>query len=231
MASIQERRAKDGTVHYRVQIRLKGHPVLRQTFRRKTDAKLWAQQMEADIRKGRAVPTNEARRRTLGELIDRYIATVLPTKPKSEKKQTALLGWWRQHYGSRVLSTITPSVLAGGRDRLASEETVRGTKRSPATVVRYMAALSVALSIAVTEWEWLESNPMKKVRRPTEPRGRVRFLDEDECDRLLQACRESRSPHLYPAVLLAVSTGMRRGEVLGLRWLNVELKIGRITIH
>jgi hypothetical protein len=52
--------------------------------------------------------------------------------------------------------------------------------RAPATVVCYLAALSHLFTIAVNEWGWLEDNPMRKVTKPKEPRGRVRFLSEDE---------------------------------------------------
>lgn len=94
MAYIQERKTDDGKLHYRVQIRLKGFPTQSATFERKTDAKKWAQQTEAAIREGRHFKFVESKKHTLGKLIDRYIRDILPTKPKSQKKQTAQLGWW-----------------------------------------------------------------------------------------------------------------------------------------
>lgn len=231
MGAIDKRRAKDGSDHYRVQIRLSGHKPVRKTFRRKGDAQRWMKKTEAAILEGRTVPSAKQGRRTLGDVIDRYIETFLPKKPKSLKKQSAQLQWWKKHYGHLILSRITQSVLCEARDRLGSESTPRGSQRAPATVKRYMAALSHAFTIAIQEWEWLETNPLKRVRRPIEPRGRVRFLDEDERDRLLAACRESRSPLLYPVVLLALSTGMRRGEIMQLRHSDVDLQLGRITIE
>ena len=72
---------------------------------------------------------------------------------------------------------------------------------------------------------------MRKVKKPAMPRGRVRFLDDDERRRLLDACLVSESPHLYPTVVLALSTGMRRGEILGLRWRDVDLKAGFAILH
>ncbi len=59
---------------------------------------------------------------------------------------------------------------------------------------------------------------MRKVKKPRESRGRVRFLDDGERARLLDACKESSNPLLYPCVVLALSTGMRYSELMGLRW-------------
>ena len=61
--------------------------------------------------------------------------------------------------------------------------------QSPATVDKYIKNLSHAFTVAVNEWGWLEDNPVKKVKSPKLPRGRVRFLDDDERQRLLTACQ------------------------------------------
>jgi integrase len=68
------------------------------------------------------------------------------------------------------------------------------------------------------------------VTKPKEGRGRCRFLSDDERQGLLDACRKSTSPHLYKVVVLALSTGMRRGEVLTLRWPQVDLTRNRVTL-
>jgi integrase len=60
--------------------------------------------------------------------------------------------------------------------------------------------------------------------KPKVPRGRVRFLSDDERQRLLAACQASRNPYLYTIVVLALATGARRGELLTLRWPDVDLK-------
>jgi integrase len=102
---------------------------------------------------------------------------------------------------------------------------------APATVVRYLAVLSHLYTVASSEWEWLETNPVRRVRRPKLSRGRVRFLDKGELSALLRACQRSEHPSLYPIVVLAVSTGMRKGEMLGLRWQDVDLVRNRITLE
>jgi integrase len=85
--------------------------------------------------------------------------------------------------------------------------------------------------VAVQEWGWLDDSPMRKIRKPTEPRGRVRFLSDDERERLLKACEESDSPYLYTVVVLALSTGARKSEIMNLKWKDVDLNRNRITLE
>ncbi len=230
MASIEKRTTQDG-ITYRVKIRLKGYPVQTASFDRLTDAKKWEASTESAIREGRHFKTVEAKKHTFAEMLDRYIKDVLPTKPKQAQKQTQQLEWWKSEIGSFLLSDITPALIVECRDRLSSGITRRGTQRSPATVVRYMAALSHAFTIAVNEWQWLEDSPIKKVKKPTESRGRVRFLNDAERARLLNACQESSNEWLYMCVILALSTGMRQGELMGLKWSDVNLKDGFVILH
>lgn len=231
MAVIEKRKTADGIIHYRVKVRLKGHPPQTSTHETLRDAKRWAQQTETAIREGRHFKTTEAKKHTAGEMLDRYIRDVLPQKKESHRKQILQLLWWKEQIGGYLLADITPALIAEQRDLLAKGTTFKGTQRSPSTVVRYLAALSHVFSIAVREWGWLEDSPMRKVSKPKEPRGRVRFLDEHELDRLLQACRESHNSSLYTVVMLAVSTGMRHGELINLTWPDVDFKRKRITLH
>lgn len=231
MATIEKRIADNGETSYRVKVRLKGYPAQTATFKRQTDAKKWAQQTEAAIREGRHFKTAEAKKHTLGELVDRYIKDVLPTKPKQIKDQSLQLTWFKGEIGAYNLADITPAVIAQYRDKLLTEPNNKGKIRTPATVVRYMAALSHAFSVAVNEWQWLEDSPIRKVKKPKEPRGRVRFLDDSERERFLTACKKSSNAWLYPCVILALSTGMRQGELMGLKWRDVNLKDGFIILH
>lgn len=231
MAVIEKRKVNDGKVRYRVKIRLKGYPVQHATFSCVSKAKLWAQQTEAAIREGRHFKTNEAKKHTMAEMIERYIRDILPKKPKSLLKQTMQLRWWKSHIGHVLLSDISPALIAEKRDELASGITIRHTKRSPATVARYMAVLSHTFTIAVQEWNWTDDTPMRKVSKPKEPQGRVRFLDNHERKNLLEVCKNSNNPYLFTIVVLALSTGMRCSEILNLSWKNVDLETRRIVLH
>src|SRR5262249_55585962 len=64
-----------------------------------------------------------------------------------------------------------------------------------------------------------------------EPRGRVRYLSDQERQRLLAACQQSHNPYLHTVVVLALATGARRGELMGLRWPDVDLRRGTLTFQ
>lgn len=231
MARITTLTAKDGSKRYAVTVRLKGYPIQSSTHKRLTDAKKWVQDTESAIREGRHFKTVEAKKHTLAELIDRYIKEVLPTKPRSESRQRLCLDWWKNRIGVYVLADVTPSLISQCRDELLEGLTIRNKKRSSATVVRYLAVLSHAFTIAVKEWQWVDDSPMRKVKKPTEPRGRVRFLDDEERIRLLNACSTSPNKVLYICVILAISTGMRQSELMTLEWNDLNLKDGFLILH
>ncbi len=232
MATLKERKNADGSVRWEVQIRLRGHATETARFERKTDAKKWAAATESAIRDGRYFPQAESKKHTVADLIDRYVREVLPEK-KNARAQAPHYAWWREELGALTLRDVTPSRISEARDRLAATETNRRTTsgaRTPASVNRYLAALSHAFTVAVKDWQWVDSNPFTKVRKPREPRGRVRFLDDAELARLLEAAKAG-PPWLHPLVAIAVSTGMRQGEILGLRWADVDLERKRVVLH
>ena len=197
MASIDQRKSDTGAVTYRVRVRLRGRPTETATFARLTDAKRWAQSTETAIREGRHFKTAEAKRHTLADLIDRYEREVIPTKPKNGKNTSQHLAWWRKRLGAYALADVTASLIVEARNALLSMPTRRKKLPAPATVVRYLASLSHAFTVAVNEWEWLDDSPMRKVKKPVEARGRERFLSDVERERLLVACTASTSRYLY----------------------------------
>lgn len=227
MATIEKRRTTDGNPAYRVKVRLKGHPPQTATFSSRSDASKWAAKIETDIREHRHFPVAASQQHTLGELIDRYVKHHLSRK-KVAAQQASQLHWWQQQIGDLRLADVTPALLIQQREALA--ESRPGRPRSTATVNRYLAALSHVFTIGVREYEWLDRNPLQRVSRGQESRGRVRFLSEPERTRLLAACQASSNPDLYLAAILSLATGARRMEILGLRWPQVDLVRKTITL-
>lgn len=231
MATIETRRNEDGSIGYRAKVRLKGFPSESATFERKTDAKEWAKQTEASMRQGRHFKTAEAKKHTVGDLIDRYLRELEIKNPKRFTDVKTLLGWWKGEIGVYLLSDMSRALIIEQRDKLLNTKGRNVETRSNSTVNRYMTALGNAFMVAMNEWEWVQENPLRKISKLSEPRGRVRFLDDKERERLLEACKASLNPHLHTLVVLALSTGARHGELINLCWKDVDLERRVITLH
>ena len=231
MASIQERKTPEGKISYRVQVRLRGFPPVGATFERRTDAKQWAKETEVRIRERRYFKSIESEKHTLADLVDRYIDDVVPEKGETGRDYARKLLWWKQQIGHYFLCDITPSLLVEYRDKLRRNPTHQGPQRSGPTCNRYLAALSTAFTAAEKDWGWLNDNTLRKVRRFKEHPGRERILSDEERQRLLKSCDESENQYLYAIVVLALATGMRKGEIIGLRWKDVDLDRNLIVLH
>jgi len=107
-------------------------------------------------------------------------------------------------------------------------QTERLQRNKPATVNRLLATISHMFTKAV-EWDMVEEETLKRVRKVKqlpENNKRLRYLSKEECQRLISVC----DPHLKPIVLTALNTGMRKGEILNLKWENVDLRHGFILL-
>ena len=232
MAMIETRTNADGTTSFRVKVRMRGYPTETATFARKTDAKEWGKKTEIAIKSGKYFKTAEAKKHTFREMVDRYLEYVELRNPKRHPWVKMYLEYWTKQMGDYALSDITKTLIIEQRDKLLSGKSKNIEQRSPSTVNRYMTALSHSFTIAINEWEWVEEHPMKKIAKLPEPRGRVRFLDDDERKRLLIACKEIRGgDNLYLLVVLALSTGARHGELINLRWRDVDIARKVIVLH
>jgi len=148
MATFDHRRGPDGKIVYRVRIRRKGYATQTATFSKLSEAKKWAQLTESSVLDSRHFPAPEAKRHTLSDLIDRYVREVLPHKKLSTiQTQKQHLCWWQTHLGHNLLADITPAMLVEHR-------TILSRGRANATVVRYLAVLSHAFTMAMREWQW-----------------------------------------------------------------------------
>jgi len=160
---------------------------------------------------------------TVADLIEAYERIYLPQLAlTTQTHHRVVFRSLCRHYGALPLTAITPAWLRQWREAISPGHTL-------GTVRQYLVTLSGALSWAVEEG-WLDANPMRKVRRPPEPLGRVRFLSADERQRLLLACQQSANAFLYLLVVLALSTGCRRTELCRLRWPNVDLERGILRL-
>ena len=230
MATI-EKRARNGKTVFRVKVRLKGHKAADATFDRITDAKRWAAETETAIRAGRWFQHVEAKRNTLSDLIQRYRLEYLPSAGlRSTHDRSEYLSLWKAELGELTLAEVTPARIVQVRNKLLTANTRRGQRYSQASVNRYCAALRHCLNIGMRQFELLDDNPMRKIKQLTEPRGRVRFLAADEHNALMRECA-AHGAALHLIVTLALSTGARRGELLGLRWSDVNVERGTLTFQ
>ena len=86
--------------------------------------------------------------------------------------------------------------------------------RNELTVLRHL------LRLAHRKWNYLDRVP--DIELPKAPRGRTRYLTEDEIKRLFDACTQSKNTHLAAIVTLAINTGMRKSEIMSLEWERIE---------
>jgi len=216
-------------VRYRVQVCGPAGRVS-QTFDRKVDAKKWERETEREMRLARASVRGEAP--LVSEAVELYRAQVLSSRAEATQRAKGRhLRYWSEVLGHVRLDQVTPAMLAECREDLRSGRgDERPGNRSPSTVNRYLETIAHLLSVAVREWQVIEVSPAPAVRHLPEPQGRLRFLSDQERSRLLEACQvESGALHL--AVLLSLTTGLRRGELLAITGRQLDLEERQITVE
>ncbi|WP_242120425.1 tyrosine-type recombinase/integrase [Sphingomonas lacusdianchii] len=201
-----------------VQIRRKGHPAQSQTFATKSDAKAWAVMEEARIEGNEpATPRRQLECLTLSMLIDRYLDEVTPTKLSEATERQRLRKLQRDPIGNVSLAELSSAHIALYRD-----QRLRHVKAG--TVRRELGLIQHALDVAQKEWGYrLASNPVKDVRQPRLNNARNRRLGPGEYGRLMKAVSECKNPQLPLIVQFAIETAMRRGEIINMRWENIDL--------
>ena len=230
MATI-EKRARQGKNVYRVKIRLRGHLPADATFDRITDAKRWASETETAIRSGRWLQNVLAKRVTLNELIDRYEREYLAVAAiRTNASRVKRLRFWRKEYGHLALADINVARVLEARAKLLKSVNRVGERLAPATANQYVGDLRHCFAVAKREFCVIAENPLTDIQKLREPRGRVRFLTTDERVALQASCK-SHSETLHTLVVLALSTGARKGELLGLRRTDADMQRGMLTFH
>ena len=211
MATYRKRTGPNGT-RWQARVRRRGRSDYVRSFSTKKAATAWATDIENEIDKG-GVP--RSRDRTLHELLQRYTGSLLPNRRKKRQHQ---IDWWDEKLGGMVVAAITGAMI---------EDTLNELETATATRNRYLATLRHAYNYGIRKLEWTARNPCSGLAQ-REHNERIRFLDDDERGALLAAC--AADLRLHALVLLALSTAARQGELLSLRWNDVDLDRGRITI-
>lgn len=224
MASIYKRKNKDGTSHWRAVVRKKGLPSVCMHFERKQEAEDWAYDTERKIDLGQFKFDQHKKTHTFAELADRFINDGALEHHRSSKDTLRHLYYWRSRFAAYGLVYLTPELIGKERQQLLEAPTQSGKKRTTATVNRYVASLSSLFSYAVRDLRWLDESPCRNIKKLKESKGRDRVLSSDETERLLEACRKSKSPYLYCITLIAITTGARQGEILNLAWRDIDFE-------
>ena len=162
----------------------------------------------------------------IGELLDIYLRDYARDKTTVHKDEAAckrLVAF----FGDRQASEITPQLIEQFKNHRRQKMIGETRPISGATVNRDLACLKTAFSKGL-QWGLVSSNPVKMVKLYSEKdRARTRYLSPDEKSKLLAIC----SPELRRIVLVALKTGMRKSEILTLRWLDVDFGANQIKIR
>lgn len=231
MATIEKRDGSNG-VRYRVRVRIKGETPRTRTFKRKSDAELWAKKVESDLGHGVYVPTTMDRRRTVGDLIDKYLREKLG-EGSDARNVKRCLNWWKAQAGELSLDRLTPQTIASLRSDLLARKVRRSARDNAtdddeaptlahSTANRYLAALSAVCKWGWKELGWMPANPVLSVSKGPEHTGIIRYLSDDERKALLTASKESTNPNIHCAIVLALATGARASNIRFLKWEDVD---------
>lgn len=186
-------------------------------FRTKREAESWAAARETELRS--YAKKSPGQKHSMREMLTRYAEEVSPTKRGAAKELIRIQAMLKSSLPvDRPLVEITPEVLGMWRDE-------RLQAVSAGSVLRYLGLLSAVFETARREWRWIDSNPVRDVRKPRAPDHRTITLTREQIHRMLAQLGYSplhpvRTVSQAVAVifLVALRTGMRAGELCGLTW-------------
>lgn len=211
MATIRKHRGK-----WQAIVRRKAQGSASKTFHFRRDAERWARDQERRLDNGtfgKLAPQEV----TLAELLIRYRDTITVKKKGAPQETRRVQRLLKDPITSLVVDQITSGRLASFRDKRLRD----GTRAAAIDLI----LIGHCLKIAMNEWGLpLALNPADKVKRPSPPKARQRRLQAGEYVSLETASSQTKNPYLWPLVILAIETGMRRSELLGLIWDNINLK-------
>ena len=160
---------------------------------------------------------------TLGELIDKFLVDVA-WEFKDFKSYRQRCGYWKKEIGKLPIEEVTTGIVKEHKYLLKKNGPYGTSNLKPVTVNRYVECLQRAFRFAI-DIGWANDCPIsnKKVPKDTEEK-RVRWLDDDELEKLFNALELTSSKNLYDMVHFSLNTGCRKSEALGLRWKDVDFK-------
>jgi len=145
---------------------------------------------------------------TVSAILDRYEAECLPKlAPRTRKDYARHLQHLRREFGHRIAEELKPKDFGPFLQ----------VKKGPVQRVRQLAVLSAAFTQAVSFWYWIPSNVLRDVKRPkSRPRDRL-ILDEE-----FQGCKASAPKRVQLAMMLALLTGQRQGDIISFKWSDIR---------
>jgi integrase len=210
MATIQKLKNKKG-FSYRAIIRNKGLKTISKTFPKRQLASQFIHKIESN-RQERASYSFKSDTIAFRKLVSEYFNNDYQGAEADHQK--ARTQHWVDLLGDRYMVDITTSDISDAINKLPKA-------LSNATKNRYKAAVSVVFSYACRQYG-LTHNPVQNIRSLPENNARIRFLSDSERSSLFEACRGSQWGKLYLLVLLAITTGARKGELINLRWKDLD---------
>jgi integrase len=212
MASIRKRAQS-----WQAQIRRAGSPPLSRSFATKKAAQAWARGIELQADLGGTVPNRRILDQlTLADILIRYRDTITPTKRGRVRETFAINVLLRNRLAHEKLKHLTVARVTEYLDDRAKEV-------KPASVNRELAIYQHALTIARKNWGMpLPENPFAQIPKLKVADARTRRLNSGEWERLELACARSRNPCIRDLVEFALTTAMRRAEMLNARWSDVD---------
>lgn len=219
MATIRKRGSS-----WQAQVRREGYPPLSKTFPSKADAAAWARDQERAIDRAELPNTVRAiKGMTVGDLLRRYSEAVTPTKRGAESELYRIKTILAHALAQVALNRLSPAAVAHYRD-----DRLKFVK--PGTVRRELAIVQHCFEVAKKEWGLpIPVNPVQQIAIPQAQKSRERRLEDDESNILASAALAS-AWYLRPLITLAIETGMRRGELLSIRWKDVDMTAPTIRI-
>src|SRR5437899_3339096 len=164
-------------------------------------------------------PNRQVGRMPFNEFVQMYLERVVSLM-KSIRTERNRVKRWVKDLGMRPIGQIT-------RAQIESWRREKMSRCKPATINRDLSRLRHMLNIAV-EWELLEESPMQGIKFLRENNARTRYLSLEECQRLIASCM---APHIRAMVSVALHSGMRLGEILNLRWRDLDFASGFILVR